>query len=494
MTHTALGEIIKLDTRAPLDRSPKKNWVENTGGLPMFIRRIANHVHAKGKAIGHAIAIAVNAVKKMCASGDVNFPGKQNVNAGSRAEACNAVRQWEQKKAAARVSKGIVGRKWSDDEFIAFLTNETDISKQFDVSSYPEVSKQGFKPGQKRGPGGTWVRTNGKGDKNLGDKYHKGKKVKTQDKNEKASENHAGARYKAGSDVKGGAKRDKSFGLPEGAKTGSWRRIVGSGKAGVSRDTKVGVMTMKNGKTAVFIRAHGKTKKVGEYDDPKQASKVAAGSLRRHMNDETYAPKKHKKKKSSGSFSSSSSSSTPTSTSRPSTKSVTKPKKTKKKTGSQKAASIARGKGAAVGGKVAKRSEVDFELVGEIEKTDDDKHLVFGWFSVAKHADGTVEVDKQGDVLEDIDQMEHVAYDFVLHSRDGGEMHVRKGVSKLVESFVSTHEKWEAMGIPEGILPVGWWGGFKVENEEVWKAVKSGKYKMFSVHGTGMRKALEDAA
>jgi hypothetical protein len=57
---------------------------------------------------------------------------------------------------------------------------------------------------------------------------------------------------------------------------------------------------------------------------------------------------------------------------------------------------------------------------------------------------------------------------------------------------MSTPEKWEAMGIPEGTLPVGWWVGFKVNDAEVWKAVKDGKYKMFSVHGSGLRKAMED--
>lgn len=133
---------------------------------------------------------------------------------------------------------------------------------------------------------------------------------------------------------------------------------------------------------------------------------------------------------------------------------------------------------------------VTFDMMGEIEKSDTDKQLVFGWCSVAKKKDGTVVVDKQGDVLEDIDQMEKVAYDFVLHSRDGGEMHIRKGVSTLVESFVSTPEKWTAMGIPEGTLPVGWWVGFHVKDTEVWKGVKSGKYKMFSVHGSGLRKAM----
>src|SRR5690606_27483392 len=58
----------------------------------------------------HAIAVAVNAVKKMCATGDVNFPGKQSVNVGSRAEACAAVADWERKKAQARAtaSNGVV--------------------------------------------------------------------------------------------------------------------------------------------------------------------------------------------------------------------------------------------------------------------------------------------------------------------------------------------------------------------------------------------------
>lgn len=75
------------------------NWVEKVGGLPKFIKRIKNHLVKKGMATSRAIATAVNVVKKMCASGDTNWPGRQEVNAGSRAEACAAVAQWEAKKA-----------------------------------------------------------------------------------------------------------------------------------------------------------------------------------------------------------------------------------------------------------------------------------------------------------------------------------------------------------------------------------------------------------
>lgn len=75
------------------------NWVDKVGGLPKFIKRIVKHLSAKGMEKSRAIATAVNVVKKMCASGDTNWPGKQDVNAGSRAEACGAVADWERKKA-----------------------------------------------------------------------------------------------------------------------------------------------------------------------------------------------------------------------------------------------------------------------------------------------------------------------------------------------------------------------------------------------------------
>lgn len=81
------------------------NWVTEQGGLPRYIERIACHLHFdKGKDVGVAIAIAVNVVKRMCATGDLNFPGAQQVNAGSKSEACDAVAEWERKKAAARAT------------------------------------------------------------------------------------------------------------------------------------------------------------------------------------------------------------------------------------------------------------------------------------------------------------------------------------------------------------------------------------------------------
>lgn len=83
----------------------KTNWVEEAGGLPKYIERIAKHLRSeRGMNTSRAIAVAVNVAKRMCATGDVNFPGRQSVNPKSRAEACAAVAQWEKMKAKARAS------------------------------------------------------------------------------------------------------------------------------------------------------------------------------------------------------------------------------------------------------------------------------------------------------------------------------------------------------------------------------------------------------
>ena len=48
-------------------------------------------------------------------------------------------------------------------------------------------------------------------------------------------------------------------------------------------------------------------------------------------------------------------------------------------------------------------------------------------------------------------------------------------------------QKMEAMGIPEGIVPEGWWVGFKIDDAEAYQKVKSGVYKMLSIEGSGQR-------
>jgi hypothetical protein len=124
---------------------------------------------------------------------------------------------------------------------------------------------------------------------------------------------------------------------------------------------------------------------------------------------------------------------------------------------------------------------------GVIAKVQDEQRLVFGWANVVRDAADKIVLDRQNDFISDTHEIEKAAYHYVLHSRDGGAMHVIRGVSTLVESMVFTREKIAKLGIPEGILPEGWWIGFKVLNDDAWSLVKSGDFPGFSVHGKGKR-------
>ena len=144
---------------------------------------------------------------------------------------------------------------------------------------------------------------------------------------------------------------------------------------------------------------------------------------------------------------------------------------------------------------IAKSISVSARIV----KTDDERRHVFGFFSVAKIGDDLV-VDHEGDTI-DPEELETAAYNHVLEARIAGENHVRKGVGDLIESMVFDPEKnkaivkaLKAVGIEATIdIPaVGWWGGYHVHDDVVWKAVKDGDYVSFSIGGSADR--IEDPA
>lgn len=126
-----------------------------------------------------------------------------------------------------------------------------------------------------------------------------------------------------------------------------------------------------------------------------------------------------------------------------------------------------------------------------IKKADGDKHLAFGWAYVSQDEEGQQTEDWSGDQLEPA-ELEQAAYGFVELYREGGEMHERGGCAVLVESMVFTTEKQQALGIPDGTLPVGWWIGFKVTDEDVWAKVKDGTYPMFSIEGSAIREEIPE--
>lgn len=150
--------------------------------------------------------------------------------------------------------------------------------------------------------------------------------------------------------------------------------------------------------------------------------------------------------------------------------------------------------------KVAKSAD-DVEWRATISKVNTDKRLVFGWCSISK-VNGQEVYDLQGDYVP-IETTEDAAYRYMLHSRKGGDMHRRVtkhafGVkdeplhtADLVESIVVTKEKLDAWGLTEEQLPLGWWVGFKVNDDAQWADVKAGKRPAFSIHGSGVRVPVE---
>jgi hypothetical protein len=86
----------------------------------------------------------------------------------------------------------------------------------------------------------------------------------------------------------------------------------------------------------------------------------------------------------------------------------------------------------------------------------------------------------------------------VIESREGDAMHDQKPVSTLVESFVVTPEKLDLLlkamghadGAPKDFKGVGAWVGYKVHDAAVWKRVKDGELRAFSIEGTADRQEV----
>lgn len=89
----------KTDTPdSPVPNKPGvSNWVEDNGGLPPYIRKIAEDLIPKHGTSG-AIRLAVGIVKRWARGGG-------NVSGETRAKAARAVAQWEEMKAKARAKR-----------------------------------------------------------------------------------------------------------------------------------------------------------------------------------------------------------------------------------------------------------------------------------------------------------------------------------------------------------------------------------------------------
>lgn len=122
----------------------------------------------------------------------------------------------------------------------------------------------------------------------------------------------------------------------------------------------------------------------------------------------------------------------------------------------------------------------------QIVKARADEHLVFGWANIAKDKNGKYPLDWDQDQTQP-EELEKAVYKYVQGNDGTGENHQGDTKGSLVESVMFTKEKMGAMGIPDGLIPEGWWVGFHVPDEEVFAKIKKGDYGMFSVQGKGFR-------
>jgi hypothetical protein len=140
----------------------------------------------------------------------------------------------------------------------------------------------------------------------------------------------------------------------------------------------------------------------------------------------------------------------------------------------------------------------------DIVRTDVARREVFGWAYQTRTPSGEIIVDRKNAYAE-TEVLEDAAYDYVLSCRSMGAEHMKRDgaipgtapeylkFGRLIESFMVTRAKCEAMGIPAGTMPEGWWVGFYVDDNDVWAMVERGDVLDLSIAGVAMSTYDEDA-
>lgn len=114
-----------------LDSSPGKNWVENSGGLPNYICKIAKGVMKSGKSKSSAIAIAVSRTKVWAAGGG-------GVDADTKAKAAKAVAEWNALKAKNKAKKVVKASRQDGSEYLQ-LSNIGSFNTDMIRKAYNDV-------------------------------------------------------------------------------------------------------------------------------------------------------------------------------------------------------------------------------------------------------------------------------------------------------------------------------------------------------------------
>jgi len=133
--------------------------------------------------------------------------------------------------------------------------------------------------------------------------------------------------------------------------------------------------------------------------------------------------------------------------------------------------------------RVTKTEDVDLAMTFQILKIDEEQQVVYGFASVSAY-NGAEVTDLQDDVI-DMAEVTKAAHDFMMNSRSGGNMHDRMDTGVIVESLLLDRVMKDMLGVtrPEE----GWLIGYKATDSETWADVKAGRFRGFSIGGTGVR-------
>jgi len=121
----------------------------------------------------------------------------------------------------------------------------------------------------------------------------------------------------------------------------------------------------------------------------------------------------------------------------------------------------------------------------ELRKLNDEQRVATGWVSIVEDADGNQILDAEGHLVP-VTELEKAVHDAFSESGGGGkggDLHEQKGVLDVVESFVFTAEKRDALGLGDG--PAGWAASFRVNDDDVWAKIKNGERPELSLLGDG---------
>jgi hypothetical protein len=136
----------------------------------------------------------------------------------------------------------------------------------------------------------------------------------------------------------------------------------------------------------------------------------------------------------------------------------------------------------------------DVEFTVEIEKRaiDEDLRLVGGYAYVSKAA-GVLLHDSQGDAI-DPEVLREAVHDFMKSGRTMGVMHARGpdgealAGGEIVEMAVFSGD-FRPPGMAKDVDAL--WIVAKVNDDAIWKMVKAGDFRGFSIGGKGVREPVE---